>query len=157
MIALARVDSLILLRQLFGRVSITNTIRDEIVPAASDFSDAEVLKGALVEGWIDVIHMPRDDWRPLNPGVDAGEASAIHAACLWRDAGDSVLLVMDDRAGRMEARRSGLALTGTAAVIGLAKSQGLIPAARPLLLRLTQSGYFLGRAVIAAVLADVGE
>ena len=44
-----------------------------------------------------------------------------------------------------------------AAAIGLAKTQGLIHAARPLLERLVQSGYFLGQAVIDAVLAEVGE
>ena len=39
---------------------------------------------------------------------------------------------LDDRAGRLEARSHGLALIGSAAVIGLAKTEGLIPAARPL-------------------------
>ena len=157
LIALARIDSLGLLRGLFGRVCITVTVRNEILPVTPVFSDADVLTGVLAEGWIDVVDAPPTDWKPLNPGVDAGEASAIHAACAWRDAGDAVLLVMDDRAGRLEARTRGLALIGTAAVLGLAKTEGLIPAARPLLERLTQSGYFLGPAVIAAVLADVGE
>lgn len=64
---------------------------------------------------------------------------------------------MDDRAGRLEARRQGVASIGTAAVIGLARSEGLIPAARPLLESLAQAGYYLGQAVIAAVLAEVGE
>ena len=68
-----------------------------------------------------------------------------------------MLLVMDDRAGRSEARSRGIALIGTAAVIGLAKTEGLIPAARPLLEQLVQSGYFIGHAVIAAVLAEAGE
>lgn len=157
LIALARIESLALLRGLFGRVCITGAVRDEILPAESAFPDADALIRALAEGWIDVVDTPQDDWKPLNPGVDAGEASVIHAACVWRDAGDAVLLVMDDRAGRLEARSRGLALIGTAAVIGLAGTEGLIPAARPLLERLTQSGYFLGPAVIAAVLADVGE
>lgn len=157
MIALARIDSLALLRGLFGRVCVTGTVRDEILPATPAFPDAEVFGRELASGWIEVVDVLQDDWKPLNPGVDAGEASAIHAACIWREAGDAVLLVMDDRAGRLEARRRGLALIGTAAIIGLAKTKGLIPAARPLLERLTQSGYFLGPTVIAAVLADVGE
>lgn len=157
LIGLARIDSLDLLRRLFGRVCITIIVRDEILPAASSFPDADALNRAFADGWIDVVDVPQYGWEPLNPGVDAGEASAIHAACTWRDAGDAVLLVMDDRAGRLEARSRGLALIGTAAVIGLARTEGLIPAARPLLERLTQAGYFLGPAVIAAVLADIGE
>lgn len=157
LIALARIESLCLLRGLFGRVSITVAVRDEILPAAAIFPDADLLKRALAEGWIEVVDEPRDTWQPLNPGIDAGEASSIHAACHWRDAGDAVLLVMDDRAGRLEAKNRGIAIIGTGAVIGLAKTEGLIPAARPLLERLAKSGYFIGQAVMEAVLADVSE
>ena len=64
---------------------------------------------------------------------------------------------MDDRAGRLEARSCDIPLIGTAAVIGLAKAEGQIPAARPLLEQLVQAGYFIGPSVIAAVLASVGE
>jgi predicted nucleic acid-binding protein len=159
LIALARINSLNLLQGLFGRVLITRTIKEEILPPSTVgcFADAEILAHTLAEGWIEVFDIPLDDWKPLNPGVDSGEGSAIHAACGWRDAGDAVLLIMDDRAGRMEARSRGIALVGTAAVIGLAKTARLIPAAGPLLERLSQAGYFLGPSVIAAVLADVGE
>ncbi|MDR2112782.1 MAG: DUF3368 domain-containing protein, partial [Candidatus Accumulibacter sp.] len=143
-IALARMGSLSLLHDLFGQVCITRTIHDEILPANDSFPDAELLARALAEGWIEVVDEPRDDWKPLNPGVDPGEASAIHIACHWRDAGDAVLLVMDDRAARLEARSHGIALVGTAAVIGLARTEGLIPLARPLLERLRQAGYFIG-------------
>lgn len=157
LIALAWIDSLTLLRRLFGCVCITATVRDEILPAALSFPDAHLLARSLAEGWIEVVDAPQGEWKPLNPGVDAGEASAIHTACVWRDAGDAVLLVMDDRAGRLEAKSRGITLIGTAAVLGLSKTEGLIPAARPLLERLVQSGYFIGPSVIAAVLADVGE
>jgi len=157
LIALARIDSLVLLRGLFGRVFITATVRDELLPDDATFSDAGLLLRTLTKGWLAVAESPQNDWKPLNPGVDPGEASAIRTACRWRDAGDAVLLLMDDRAGRLEARHQGLALIGTAAAIGLAKNQGLIPAARPQLERLVQSGYFLGQAVVDAVLAEAGE
>jgi predicted nucleic acid-binding protein len=156
LIALARIDALRLLRGLFGRVCITVTVREEILPAATVFPDTVLLARTLNEGWIEVIDIPWDDFRPLNPGVDSGEASAIHAACCRRDAGDAVLLVMDDRAGRLEARSRGIATIGTAALIGLAKTEGLIPAAKPMLEQLARAGYYLGPAVIAAVLAEVG-
>lgn len=57
---------------------------------------------------------------------------------------------MGDRAGRLEAQSRGIVLIGSAAVIGLARTEGLISAARLLLERLTPSGYHLGQAVIAA-------
>ena len=133
LIALARIEALYLLRQLFGRVCITTTVRDEILPAKAAFADADLLIRTLAEGWIDVFEVPQSAYRPLSPGVDAGEASSIQAANHWREAGDAVLLVMDDRAGRLEAKSRGFALIGSAAVIGLAKIEGLVPVARPLL------------------------
>lgn len=157
LIALARIEALHLLRQLFGRVCITTTIRDEILPAQAVFADADLLVRTLAEGWIDMVEVPMSDCRPLNPGVDVGEASAIQMAVHWREAGDAVLLVMDDRAGRLEANSRGLALIGSAAVIGLAKKEGLILAACPLLEQMVASGYFIGPSVISAVLADLGE
>jgi predicted nucleic acid-binding protein len=157
LIALARIEALHLLNTLFGRVCITTTVRDEILPAISAFAEADLLARPLAEGWIDAVEVPQSDFRPLNPGVDAGEASSIQMACSWREAGDAVLLLMDDLAGRLEAKTHGLALIGTAAVIGLAKTEGLVPEARPLLQRLVESGYFIGPAIVSAVLGEVGE
>ena len=45
---------------------------------------------------------------------------------------------------------------GTAALIGLARTQGLGPAAKPWLDRLAQSGDYLGKAGIDAVPAEAG-
>jgi len=77
LIVLARIESLHLLRQLFGRVFITTTVRDEILPAKAVFADSNLLARTLAEGWIDVVEVPPSDDRPLNPGVDAGEANSI--------------------------------------------------------------------------------
>ena len=96
-------------------------------------------------------------WKPLNPGVDAGEASAIALAIQQRDAGHDVLLLIDDRCGRAEARRQGLFLIGTAAVLALAKERGLVKSCKPLLLALRDQGYNLSDSLIAAVLKQVGE
>lgn len=157
LIALARIDALPLLKAVFGQVCITRTVHDEILPSSGSFDDASALMQALTDGWIRVVETNWVGWQPLNPGIDAGEASSIHVACLWQAAGDAVLLVIDDRAGRAEARTRGLALIGTAAVIGLAKTRGFVPAARPLLEQLRRSGYYLGQSVIDAVLAEIGE
>lgn len=157
LIALARVEALYLLRDLFGRVCITTTVRDELLPAESTFADSDLLAQSLNEDWIDVVDVAPINYKPLNPGVDAGEASSIQVAKQWQEAGDAVLIVMDDRAGRLEAKSRGLTLIGSAAVIGLAKTQGLIPAARPLLEQIVASGYFIGPSVVSVILANVGE
>ncbi len=157
LIALARIESLYLLRQLFGCVFITTTVHDEILPPNAVFADTDLLLNTLAEGWIEVVEVPKSDYRLLNPGVDAGEASSLQLANHRRELGDHVLIVMDDRAGRLEAKSRGLAVMGSAALIGLAKTEGLIPAARPLLEQMVASGYFVGPTTVSAVLADVNE
>lgn len=157
LIALARIDALNLLAQLFGSVAITTTVLDEVRAGGSIRSDIASFECALASGWISILPEPMRVWKPTNPGVDAGEASAIGAGLLLRSKGNAVLLIIDDRAGRMEARAQGLAVVGTAGLIGLAKAAGWLPAARPLLDRLTREGYFIAPSVVAQVLADVGE
>lgn len=157
LIALARADSLPLLRQLFRQVSMTTTVQREILPDGADFPDRQLWERTFAEGWIEVVDVPLDSWKALNPGVDAGEASAIQLALRWREDGAKVLLLMDDRAGRIEAEGCAIPLIGTAALIALAKVEGLIPAARPVLEHMARSGYYLGQALIDAVLADLGE
>ena len=93
LIALARIDSLVLLRGLFGRVFITATVRDELLPDNARFPDAGLLTRTLTEGWIEVVEPP-NDWKPLKPSVDPGEATTIRMAHRWRDPGDAVLLVI---------------------------------------------------------------
>ncbi|WP_287604139.1 DUF3368 domain-containing protein [Thiothrix sp.] len=152
LIALSHIQQLDLLRGVFGEVLITSVIRAEILPM-TDYVGKASLLAALESGWIRTLDADSDDWQPLGSGVDAGEASAIRLACQLSGA----LLVIDDRAGRAEARARRLRFTGTAAVVGLAKRKGLILAARPLLYALRDSGYRLSEAVIQAVLDDMGE
>ena len=64
--------------------------------------------------------------------ADAGPLfalSRVQCLPLLRDA----LLIIDDRVGRAEARARGLSIMGVAAVIGLARRQGLVPSAAPIL------------------------
>jgi predicted nucleic acid-binding protein len=86
LIALARINVLHLLKALFGKLCITQTVHAEILPKPSigQFQDTEPLSRTLAEGWIEVIDSRAGHWQIINPGVDAGEASAIQAACqLW--------------------------------------------------------------------------
>ncbi|MEB3331015.1 MAG: hypothetical protein VKI83_00770 [Synechococcaceae cyanobacterium] len=89
--------------------------------------------------------------------MDPGERSTIALALHWKAAGAQVLLIVDDRCGRAEARGRGLPILGTAAVLVLARQQPLIPACAPLLVSLREEGYSLSDALVAAVLAEVGE
>ena len=88
-------------------------------------------------------------FQPLNSGVDAGESSTISLALHWQATGERVLVIVDDRCGRAEARSQRVAITGTAAVLVQAKERNLIPACGPLLLALREQGHFLSDGVVA--------
>lgn len=152
LIALSRIGALDLLRGIFGEVWVTPEVRTEALPVA-DYPGKAELAAAFDAGWLRLLAVPASGWQPLNPGLGPGERSSIAAAL----AQPGCLLVIDDRAGRAEARAWKVTIIGTAAVIGLAKLRGLIPTARPVLERLQPAGYFIGSAVIEAVLADIGE
>ena len=161
LIGLSRVGHLQLLADLFGEVVITPVVAEELgLPPSQppqDFPGLAGLLDAVAQGWIRVVPMSGDDLadQPLNPGVDAGEASSIALALQWRREQRTVLLLMDDRIGRAEAHRQALSVTGTAAVVALAQEQGLIAAAAPVLDDLRAQGYFISPAIVAAVLAQL--
>lgn len=152
LIALSRIDALDVLRGLFGHILVTEEVRDEALPAAN-YPGKALIAQAFEAGWLVCPGPFETSWQPTNPGIDAGERSAIAAALKM----PGCLLIIDDRAGRAEAKSRRIAIIGTAAVIGLAKLQGLIPAARPVLDRLQPAGYFIHPRIIEAVLQDIGE
>jgi len=152
LIALSRIDALDVLRSLFGQVLVTEEVRDEALPAAN-YPGKALIAQAFEAGWLVCPGPFETSWQPTNPGLDAGERSTIAAALKM----PGCLLIIDDRAGRAEAKSHHIAIIGTAAVIGLAKLQGLIPAARPFLERLQPAGYFIHPRIIEAVLQDAGE
>jgi predicted nucleic acid-binding protein len=148
LIALARIQQLVLLRQLFRTVTITAVVAGELGCGLP----------ALEAGWIVISDFEASAAdQPLNPGVDAGEASAIGLALRLQAAGEQVLLLIDDRCGRAEARHRGLAIIGTAAVLVLAKEQQLIAACAPLLSAMREHGYYLSDDLLQAVLDQVAE
>ena len=156
LIGLARIGRLDLLRALFGGVTLTAVVADEI--GIDPRPGASAIAEALAAGWLSIASPSGfPDIEPLNPGVDPGERSTIALALHWRAAGGKVLVIIDDRCGRAEARSRGLSILGTAAVMVLAKEQRLIPACAPLLVALREKGCYLSDGLVAAVLAEVGE
>jgi predicted nucleic acid-binding protein len=152
LIALSRVGQLHLLHSLFGAVEITGQIRAEVLDGGA-FPGQGDIAAALQAGWLRCHAIDLSPWQPRYPGVDEGEASALLLAAMH----PAALLILDDRAGRAEARARGFAVMGVAAVVGLAKLQGLIPQAAPILAGMRANGYFIGNDVMAAVLVRLGE
>jgi predicted nucleic acid-binding protein len=148
LIALARIKSLPLLRAVFARTLVTETVVAECL-AGPDRPDRAAISSAVDERWLQVISgiAAETDW-----GLDAGEASTI-AAALARRAG----VIMDDRAGRRVASDLGVPVIGLLGVLVLAKRLGKLPVIRPLVDRLTASGYYLTDGVVEDALRLAGE
>lgn len=150
LIALARAGRLELLKNLFGRVHLTPDVLGELA-LQNKTPDGPTLQFAIREGWLAKLRLKTA--AEAHPFLDVGEASCIAAAS--RRAG--ALLIIDERLGRREARRLGIALTGTAGVLCAAKARGLIDAVLPILEQMRSAGYFLGTHVIEAARREAGE
>ncbi|MGI9174636.1 MAG: DUF3368 domain-containing protein [Rhodothermales bacterium] len=105
--------------------------------------------------WLHVEPAPDPDRvEVLLERVDRGEAEAIALAESYSDA----QLLIDERKGRRVARQLGLRVTGTAGILLVAKTAGLILEVRPLLDTLIYEHKFrLGEHHYEAVLRQAGE
>lgn len=152
LIVLARVGGLEWLSALFGSVVLPETVRAEILDCGT-WPGQDALRQAIETGSLAV--RGDDAGTPELPELDEGEAACIRIAL--RHAGKSVLLLIDERAGRAVAGEFGIAVAGTAAVIGMAKHHGLIPSARAVFDELLRGDFRISRALIQAILKRVGE
>jgi predicted nucleic acid-binding protein len=151
LIALAKVDRLVLLRELFGEVLIPQTVQREL------FAKHGAESARLDEALLDFL-------RVVTVSAVAGEVEAAtsrlglgekHAIALAHER--RALLVIDDRMGRAVARRLGLSITGIVGVLIQAKQVGLVPDVGTLLRDMCRRGYWLSDEVLAAAAELAGE
>lgn len=153
LIALARIDRLDWVESLFGCVHVTPTVRAEIVPRGEVTAPGELaIEAALDHGLIVEATKPEPTLADLP--LDVGERTTLEASL---EAGSESLVVMDDRAGRRVARELGIHVTGTAALVGVAKRRGLIESAAEVFDRLEREDFRIAPAVVASILAAVDE
>jgi predicted nucleic acid-binding protein len=150
LIGLAAGGAFELLRRLFGTLTITRLVKDEVL-ARGDRPGARELAAALREGWIRVTPTPLATWR--FEGIDAGEASTIAVA----GERDNALVLMDDVLGSARAKEHGLDVLDVAGILLEAKRAALIDAVRPLAKRLVRGGFTLSAEAHATLLAAAGE
>ncbi len=133
LIALAKVDSLFIPRDLFARIRIPEAVWLECREKPGE--DSRRIEQAAREGWLEVISVATGKARPQSLGT--GEGEAIQLAL---EAGNALLL-MDDRLARREAMRHGLSYIGTARMLQLAEVKSIIDSAEVVLQRMTACGY----------------
>ena len=133
LIAMARVNGIVWLQDLFGEVVVTTVELREVLTGRFPESEAPI-EMALAAGWLKSVAVEMAD--PVLPDLDEGEAASIRLAL---------------------AQSFGIRLAGTAAVIGMARQRGLIPSAKAVFAQLHASDFRIAPAVIHAVLDRCGE
>lgn len=154
LIGLAMVDGLAWLPALFGTVWIPASVQREVLPgvhACGELELAAAIQAKALQVWQKPIPVGVEKLQDL----DEGETDCIRLAL--SEGAAHVLVLMDERAGRAVAQELGIQVAGTAAVIGLAKKQGLITSVRPSFERLHLSDFRISAEVIRAVLSSAGE
>ena len=154
LIGLARIGGLAWLPKLFGTVYVTPVVLREVLPGLGLQNEANIqaaLDAGHITAWPSKIKRPKATLGDL----DEGEAECIALALQLRPARS--LLLIDERAGRSVATEQGIEITGTAAVIGLAKKRHLIRTAKPYFAKLHSSDFRISAAVISTVLKQLGE
>lgn len=150
LLVLARLDRLDLLGDPVNIV-LTRAVLDEI----HDKQDAATARvDTLARGVAPPVDPAPSDRVDLSRSLGPGERSVLTWAT---STGPEALCVLDDAAARTEARRLGVAVTGTLGLVLRAKLDGRLAAAAPLLEEAVTAGLYLDDAVLAAALAGVGE
>jgi predicted nucleic acid-binding protein len=150
LIGLAAARAFHVLRALYGTVTITRLVKDEVAGHAGR-PGARELTDAMRAGWVRVAPAPPETWG--FPALDPGEASTI---ALAREHANSLVL-MDDTLGREQAVALGLDVLGLAGVLLEAKRAGIIHGLRPLLERLARRGFVLPDEELRTALAAAAE
>lgn len=137
-----------LLRKLFGKVEVTDAVRDEVC-VRDDLPGAAELKAAVKAGWIAVVPVEAN---PTFADLGKGEASTLTYAS---EVG--ALVLMDDLAARSRAAEQGLDFLGVGGALLMAKRQGFVTEIRPLIEKLKQGGFHLSDAVVRQLLVEARE
>lgn len=106
------------LRLLYGTMTITRAVKDEVMVDAA-LPGARELDAAMRAGWIRVAPTPLETWRFAELG--AGEASTIALAL---EHAATALVLMDDAQGCAQARALGLTVVGAVDVLNEARGDG---------------------------------
>lgn len=140
LIALSNIDELTILKDLYGSVLVTPQVSHEF---------GEDLPNWIVEE--NVSDMQKVALLQLD--LDLGEASAIALALEKPDS----TLIIDEHKGRSIAKRMGVKITGILGIMVKGKRQGVIPAVKPLILKLESVNFRISQKLKAQVLELVGE
>ncbi len=147
-IALASIDRLDLLPQLFGKIYVAEAVIAEC--AAGGRIVVPDLKGLE---WVIPVADEQDAAMPVLFDLDQGEKQTLLLA--KKNISDKVII--DERIGRQVAEYLGLNITGTLGVLMKAKSLGLIPSFTDAAMDMQQQGIRYNKKLIARLATHIEE
>ena len=133
-----------LLRRLYSRVVVPDAVASELSTAGAPPIVRDWIRQP--PSWVSVVPVGLEAVETITDDLDLGERSAIAlATTLGAD-----LLLIDEAAGRAEARRRNLRVTGTLGVLRAGAEQGLVnvPA---LIGRLKTTSFYVDDALVNAI------
>lgn len=133
-----------LLRRFYGEVIVPDAVATELSsPSAPSIVRDWILRPPP---WVSVVPAEPSQIRAITDDLDLGERSAIAlAVALHAD-----LLLIDEAAGRAEAKRRNLRVTGTLGVLRAGAEQGLVDVPA-LLARLKVTGFYVDDTLVTSV------
>jgi predicted nucleic acid-binding protein len=138
------VDQAALLSRLYESVLIPHDVLAELRAAGSPVGVRDWVSAP--PSWLRVVDVPAQDIAAVSVELDLGERAAIALAETTR----SDLLLIDESAGRAEARRRNLRVTGTLGVLRAAAESGLIDV-RDVVSRLQGTNFYVDDALLRVV------
>lgn len=152
LIGLASIQRFGLLRELFGKIYISNAVYNEAVTAGREAGGAK--REVSTATWIEVVAVKNSlAVDSLLDKLDLGEAETI---ILAREL-EADWVLMDEKKGRRKLTQLGLKKIGTVGILLKAKQVGLLPLIRPDLERLHEQGFRISQTVINMVLKQANE
>ena len=133
-----------LLRRFYGRVAVPDAVAAELISVGAP--DAVRAWMAHPPSWVEVLPVASEAVAAVSDDLDTGERSAIALAEILH----ADLLLIDEAAGRAEARRRNLRVTGTLGVLRAGAEQGLVNVP-DLVARLQATSFYVDEALLQAV------
>ena len=110
---MALIDRLTLIKEQFGKVSITQAVLNEL-RVEENLPGSKLMKNALESGWIQVEEVHDSPiLRVLNRDLDKGEAEAIALALQLK----AELILLDEREARIAAKNLEIKVTGVLGIL----------------------------------------
>ncbi|MFH7243594.1 MAG: DUF3368 domain-containing protein [Spirulina sp.] len=150
LIFLTKADLLSLLQVRYVTVLVPTIVVQEIQQYGPLDTTAQTIQRT---DWLTIVEAPPTASALQACNLDAGEASVL----AWAYTHPTTEAILDDLAGRRCASKLNIPIRGTLGLVLAAKQQGQIAEAKPLILKLRQTGMYLSDRVIQKALALVQE